>query len=102
MPSSLVYNLIKRQLNKNIFLINRKNNGNQSIHLVLKQSISTTKLLYQQKPKIAERNYFDTGMFQKELQNEGFTPQQAESLCRLFKEIVLYVVNDVKSECRRI
>ena len=38
-------------------------------------------------------------MFIKELQNEGFTPQQAESLCKLFKEVVNYVVNDIKNEC---
>ena len=71
---------------------------NRFFSSVLK-SISTTNLVFQQKTKIAERNYFDTGLFIKELQNEGFTPQQAESLCRLFKEIVTYVINDVKSEC---
>jgi len=55
----------------------------------------------QQKAKafVAERGYFDTHLFIKDLTANGFTDQQAEKLCHIFKEIVNYVVQDFKTEC---
>lgn len=55
----------------------------------------------QQKAKafIAERGYFDTHLFIKDLTNNGFTPEQAERLCNIFKELVNYIVHDFKTEC---
>ena len=122
--SLIIRNLIRKSLNKNLFILNpnnrvlfntsgkvftlfccsyfkERNSYDDSIHDILDfKYVSTSNLLFQQKPKaIAERNYFDTNLFIKELQNEGFTQQQAECLCRVFKEINTYVINDVKSEC---
>ncbi len=55
----------------------------------------------QQKAKafVAERGYFDTHSFIKDMMQSGFTQEQSEELCRLFKAIVNYVAHDFKTEC---
>lgn len=57
--------------------------------------------LSKQKSKtvVAERGYFDTHSFIKSLMVNGFTQQQAEQLCALFKDIVNYIAQDIKKEC---
>lgn len=57
--------------------------------------------LSKQKSKsvVAERGYFDTHSFIKSLMANGFTQQQAEQLCVLFKDIVNYIAQDIKKEC---
>lgn len=48
---------------------------------------------------VAERSYFDTHAFVSSLMENGFTLQQAEQMCNLFKEIVNFVSQDIKKDC---
>lgn len=48
---------------------------------------------------MAERSYFDTYDFIQSLIQKGFTQEQAEQLCILFKDIVNYIAQDIKKEC---
>ena len=51
------------------------------------------------KTLVAEKGYFDTHGFISTLTLNGFTQQQAEVLCHLFKDIVNYISEDIKKEC---
>lgn len=59
------------------------------------QSLSSAK----SRKVVAERSYFDTYEFIQSLTQKGFTHQQAEQLCVLFKDIVNYIAQDIKKDC---
>jgi hypothetical protein len=49
--------------------------------------------------KVVEKGYYDTHSFINSLVEHEFTQEQAEQLCFLFKDIVNYIADDIKSEC---
>lgn len=51
------------------------------------------------KAKPAESSHFDTHAFVSHLTTSGYTQQQAEQLCYLFKDITNAVVHEIKKEC---
>ena len=51
------------------------------------------------KSVVAERGYFDTHAFVGALLQNGFTQQQAEIVCLLFKDVTNYISEDIKIEC---
>jgi hypothetical protein len=59
------------------------------------ESLSTQK----SRNVVAERSYFDTHSFVKSMQQNGFSENQAEALCSLFKDIVNFIAQDIKKEC---
>ncbi len=59
------------------------------------ESISTQKA----RNIVAEHSYYDTHAFINSLMQNGFTQQQAEQLCLLFKDIVNFISEDIKKTC---
>lgn len=79
-----------------IYHQNDQNQGTPSPTPVTKEHVLTKKMA---KTVVAERGYFDTHAFVGILLQNGFTQQQAESMCHLFKDIVNYISEDIKKEC---
>jgi hypothetical protein len=102
-----ISNTTRKQINQ-IVLQNKNSNRHFSTSLVyreidqgsssapVKEAVLTKKMA---KTVVAERGYFDTHAFVGILLQNGFTQQQAEVMCHLFKDIVNYISEDIKKEC---
>jgi len=86
--------ILKRSFNTSLIY---RQNGQESLPQTLKSEHVLTKKMA--KTVVAERGYFDTHAFVSVLLQNGFTQQQAESMCHLFKDIVNYISEDIKKEC---
>ena len=76
-------------------LIQLQTDQNKEAPPVVKE-VLTKKMV---REKVAERGYFDTHAFINTLLQNGFTQQQSEIICHLFKDVVNYIAEDIKKEC---
>ena len=89
--------VFSQSLNRGFSTSSSFHQGSDSLDVKpVKDAMLTKKMI---KSVVAERGYFDTHAFVGALIQNGFTEQQAEIVCLLFKDVTNYISEDIKKEC---